>query len=159
MERKELFYDTVRVLQRAYFEGTLYHGHACACAVGNLIADKLKIRDRLKNPEYLKKKLAYCRDAYFVLNVAWYNVIPYEGVTVTCYSNATKHSVGLLDYTIAEIIKIEAAFESAAADKNQDIDGYKGLCNVLDALMQIHKFDEIIPKKDKIFNKKELVLI
>lgn len=39
MKNKEQFDNSIKVLVKAYLEGTLLHLEVCACAVGNLIAD------------------------------------------------------------------------------------------------------------------------
>ncbi len=125
MKNKEQFNNSIKVLVKAYFEGTLGHGKCCACAVGNLIASALgyKFNDRF----------LWTDDKEHVLSTGWYNMVLDNTETETGLKQI--NSTG---YSIAEIILIEKAFEADVITE-EDEDGYKGLCAVFDVLVKIHQ--------------------
>jgi len=112
MKNKEQFDNSIKVLVKAYLEGTLTHGDPCACAVGNLIGGR-----------------------------AWYDIISYiksgfDPLEVHNYDMAIAE-VNSTGYKLEKVVLIEKAFECANHDLDKD--GYKGLCAVFDVLVKIHQ--------------------
>lgn len=137
MKNKKLFDKTISILVNAYLKGTLYHSEVCACAVGNLIAS-------YNDYSILQGGLYKCliwenKDGEQVL-ADWYNDDePWETPQIKCTG-----------YTLQEITKIEYAFESFDWGKDDsDETGYKGLMNVVDALIEIHQGTEHHKKEAK----------
>lgn len=155
MKNKELFYKSVNILQKAYFNGTLEHSECTACAVGNLIqGNGYEFAYSLSDSKCPDNWLYFLRKEMRNFSVFPLGVDFVEG----------KKQLEVTGYEIKDLDRIEKAFESA--EKNIyhpiDKDGFKGLCAVLDVLMEIHEFnkEEIkLPDNTKIFNKEELVLI
>lgn len=160
MKNPELFYRSVNILQRAYFKGTLKHKSCLSCAVGNLVAgnlgfsviNNLRILVDPSDPGYKNA----------VLNAAW--TLPVLGANLIRTSDEdVAMAISATGYTVSELKRIEAAFENRDNKPKYDPDGYLGLCAVIDTLMEIHEFNEgeksLIPAKEKIFSKSELVLI
>jgi len=119
MKNKEQFDNSIKVLVKAYLEGTLTHTLACSCAVGNLISDSMHCE--ASNWFDIVFKINHKQDPLLLRN----------------YSLGIKE-INSTDYSIEEIILIEKAFESVVAVYD-DLDGYKGLCAVFDVLIDIHK--------------------
>lgn len=149
MNRPELFYKSVNILQKAYYNGTLEHGVCDACAVGNLISGN-----------------GYVFDDNDIFISSWVTKIDKE-IRKTVYKSpyilkeycdiTANKQISSTGYSLLECAKIENAFESM--DKDNDKDGFFGLCTVLDVLMEFHEFDKELPAKEKIFNKNELILL
>lgn len=162
MNRKELFYHSVNVLQKAYFNGTLEHQNCYACAVGNLVAAGMGIGFEACDQDSIAshtvvwegregKYYTYKQNSYLPNSPTWFNEIRSRVNESSQYK--------FTGYERRECFQIEETFESAECDP----DGFEGLCAVVDLLMQIHEFDkeekDAIPAKEKLFNKEELVLI
>lgn len=155
MKNKELFYKSVNILQKAYFNGTLSHGNPCGCAVGNLITGNncIMVDDTNSAFNSIVKDSPY----------NWINKLKstkesrpdgYDEETAIKQLEST-------GYSFTELLRIESSFEGIRKIIF-DEDGFKSLCAVLDVLMEIHEFnrEEIkLPDNTKIFNKEELVLI
>lgn len=157
MNRPELFYKSVNILQKAYFKGTLKHGDCRACAVGNLIAGNAGMENPICSLEWINKTGS---DPNYNAGgcESWYAATPngryFAGMRVSI------RQVELSGYDAYDLSEIERAFEGNKCDDN---DGFEGLCAVIDTLMEIHEFNSeeksSIPPKEKIFSKSELVLI
>ncbi len=111
IKNKEQFDNSIKVLVKAYLEGTLEHGVPCACAVGNLIGEGKR---------------------------AWYDIV--SRIKLNFDLPSATHDEGISEikstgYKVKEIVRIEKAFERVT----QDPDGYKGLCAVFDVLVKIHQ--------------------
>jgi len=120
MKNKRLFDKTISILINAYLKGTLYHSEGCACVIGNLVAfyNNYKIiTDERHSLWYTKEGLTISSD--------W----------VCLFEDRMPEQLKCIGYARPEIVKIEAAFES----KHDDTNGYKGLMNVVDALIEIHQ--------------------
>jgi len=146
MKNKEQFDNSIKVLVKAYLEGTLEHSEPCACAVGNLIADGM-------GHTIDQKKLEFDwvdKNGDSADYAGWYNNYESPDKEVLKEFNSTS-------YSIKEIIQIENAFEGVLEIKNGfgpiDTDGYRGLCAVFDVLVQIHKGSD----KQLELAKKELI--
>jgi len=118
MRNKKLFDKTINILVNAYLKGTLIHSFSCACAVGNLVA-------------------AY--NNYKVIKCGWENKEG-EAVLATWCGRIIDgrkriQELECTGYTVQEIVEIERAFERTFDDRS----GYKGLMNVVDALIEIHQ--------------------
>lgn len=153
MKNKELFYKSVNILQKAYFNGTLSHGDPCGCAVGNLV----KANNNVQKSKFLH--YSYRPDWWFGLIGKKFS----NDLNDVCTEEEGLKQINNIGYSLEEASRIEKAFEKKDDGFfNRDTDGYLGLCAVLDVLMEIHEFnkEEIkLPDNTKIFNKEELVLI
>ena len=179
MKNKELFYKSVGILQKAYFNNTLEHGNCYACAVGNLIADNCGYKfledSKYSNSAIWKRIRSGSHEDYDIYTGAgikyWdqdnkFNQcatirIKYEGEESNYLDNTLKQ-IKATGYSIKELDKIEKAFESTDTFNCKDPDGYLGLCKVLDVLMEIHEFnenDKELPERKEIFNKEKLCVI
>jgi hypothetical protein len=156
MKNRELFYESVNILQKAYYNGTLQHGNPCGCAVGNLVVSACGI------------KTSFTEDNRFNWNnkaPLWYERMMGVKQTLTIFEELGEKQINATGYSIEEIKKIEGAFEyphpSGKHNVKADKDGFNGLCNVLEALMEIHEFnkEDLLPEKEQIFNKEKLELI
>lgn len=125
------FHDTVAILVKAYFDGTLEHANCSACAVGNLIAAACGV------PRLFNEKMFDGRVRYFDIDESWYagegNLRMTSGATQTGYS-------------ILELTAIEHAFEGRdnfGADWSfgKDERQFKSLMAVVSVLASIHGVD------------------
>lgn len=106
--------ETADILIKAFIHGHLVHGEPCACAVGNLCAG----------------------------NPYWINVI--NGTHQQIYHKvAGKLIPEFIRYTPEELMRIEYEFEGRENHnghhlptlfKDNDIDGFEGLCRVFNVL-------------------------
>lgn len=142
MKNQELFDKTVSILVKAYQNETLTHTDACGCAVGNLVASSLnfKISDN-----------AWWNGKDMIIP-SWQEVfcscgLKHQDIDLDYYDGDAKREIDSTGYTWQELAKIEKAFESV--NVNFDVDGYKGLMKVIDALMLIHEANETEVKEAK----------
>ena len=163
MKNKELFYHSVNILQKAYYDNTLRHGDCQACAVGNLVAGNLGVKYNAEGCiDWDEPRKSIVR--------AWFQAINHGFISHNAlFIPIVKESIESTKYSPEELMRIEMAFEygykytedkgNIYATIGEDNDGYKGLCEVLDVLMEIHEFDAPELDKTKVFNKEELILI
>lgn len=152
MKNKELFYKNVNILQKAYYNGTLEHANCTACAVGNLLCANLGIKTISSKSKTLFDDFNLIKDKFPNSWSKFKKTSPFHIYDLHKTSE-------LIGYYPEEIIKIEESFENTYCQNDED--GYKGLCAVLDVLMEIHEFntEDTLPEKEVVFNKKELVLV
>lgn len=126
MNRPQRFKKSVEVLSEAYFNGTLKPGKPCACAVGNLVAAEIgadteenaeQWPDHSRGSDWYGAMLAYKKLTA--------NPDDYKGEITKC-----------LDYTNAEVVKIEDAFENSEGPL------INKLLGVLEVLFEIHKVED-----------------
>lgn len=134
MKNKEQFDWAVSVLVTAYLEGTLMHAACAACAVGNLIGDKMGTRPDMCNPNNNWENGCI---------PAW-SMVHSMGNFCNDWKEVSKglSEIALTGYTPEETCKIEGAFEGVCKWDNEDPDGYLGLLAVVDALIEIHEGTE-----------------
>lgn len=131
MYTKELFHETVAILVKAYFDGTLEHADCDRCAVGNIIAARA--------PELYEKDPG-----------AWYS--PMQG-----QESLARQQVIATGYSKEHVFKIESAFEQCDDiphgiswnDFTNDQWMFNGLMAVVDVLCEIHGMNEEEKKESK----------
>lgn len=148
-ERAVTFEDTVTLLTKSYHKGTLVKGCPAACGVGNIIANALGcdmvIHERagLHNGN-VNRYLQWKKDGNDK-RVYWHRAfMTVEGVQHHFGHNASailvKEQIIATGYTIAELARIEFAFESASPNFDDDAEAL-GLAAVIDVLADIHGID------------------
>lgn len=132
------FENSVNVLVKAYFDGTLEHGNCHACAVGNLVTQACGFT--YKKAYGVGVGLMGCnilwshRDSYYEPDdskLSWYAV-----VKVGKKSLEGLRQVEAVGYSIDELKRIEEAFESVDWLSNDRM--FDGLMAVVDVLADIH---------------------
>jgi len=161
-ERFRKAYDS---LVRAFFEGTLAKGTCIACACGNIIFDAvgepvtkqdLEIHILEENEHLVRHKLRRADEL-------WGNFREVSGSLNNMMYGArakTENMINVAGYTAKEFARIEQAFETNTSisyryyphRSQEDIleDQYRGLCAVVDVLMEL---DNINEKADEYKNK------
>jgi hypothetical protein len=134
MYTKEQFHETVGILVRAYMNDTLEHGNYCACAVGNLIAEKVGAT-LIYEPMKSGSKFSWSHPEFN--GYEWYCV------------NPTRKMITESGYKHSDLMRIEKAFEHA--EKPDDVSPndfmndkwmFNGLMAVVDILCEIHDMNE-----------------
>lgn len=131
MKKQELFYRTISILVKAYFDGYLEASDCAACACGNLVAancgykiigvNKYRGSDgELISPEWTKIR-KYCFDPTPMPDM---------------YVDEAKKQVDSTGYSIQQLIDIEQAFMNAHGNN------FEKLISVVDYLMIIHEANE-----------------
>lgn len=134
MLKPELYEKTVSILVQAYLNDTLEHSNCYACAVGNLIASA-----RGYGYTY-----ACGRNEWdSAEDVAWQQVFVTIGggsqnIYLSEFNGAAKKQILSTGYDLAQLAKIEFAFESAPRGSSSDEWMFNGLMAVIDILDQIH---------------------
>jgi hypothetical protein len=130
------FHETVDVLVKAYLNDTLYQGHPCGCAIGNLIAARNghKVLKEIYSPvSWVGSMVGSGFD--------WYEVL-YPGKICGSRGSVTVgiEQINSIGYSIPEVIIIEEAFESTRYSCSGGIDEsmFNGLMAVVDVLADIH---------------------
>lgn len=131
----ERFNRTVDILVKAYLNDTLQHDNPCGCAVGNMIMASCGIKFKHGHDWFGDKRITWL-DA----SPAWYKFID---------SPTGIDQVASTGYSIDEILAIEKAFESANTTPCSDQDGYRGLCAVVDVLIDIDGIDLSVAEESK----------
>ena len=141
----ERIQNAIDVFLDAINKGTLAKGTCCACAIGNLIADKInyQIKNLVHNPQ--------------APNGLWWKQ---EGFH-TGGINYESPLLEMLDFTIEEIVEIEKAFEDNTSRSYVDYnfcskekireDQIKGLKAVVEVMM---KFDDVKDDVNEVFTEK-----
>jgi len=137
MKNETLFNETIDILVKAYYNGTLEHTDCQACAVGNIV------RETYYNGE------EGCQD------MNWFGLRNSQiGEHPEYQSDRHLPEIESTGYTVEEISKIEAAFEfgytgelvddfmTIETSLMGDPDGFKGLMLVVDCLMKIHECED-----------------
>lgn len=119
------FTNAVDKLMSAFIMGTLKHGGACSCAVGNL-CDGDRIWRDFYNHESGKRKIA--KTGYSLMEI-------YE-----IEKSFEVRSCNLLDAD--KDIFIKKTFIMPFLNSLNDFDGFKGLCNVFDYMTSIEDWSE-----------------
>lgn len=141
MKNKKLFDETVDILVKAYMNETLVHSTCAACAVGNIIGQKLYGQSNIP--------LEALSDADHWGSV--FGTLKHGKIyRPSFYKERAKKQIDSTGYNLDELIKIEAAFESI---KSNDKDGYKGLMVVVDVLCEIHECEDIKEETKELFIK------
>lgn len=131
MEREELYNKTIDILVKAYKEGSLVHGDACACAVGNLV-------------------LANCKSLeFYPLSTKQYRPVWTNNILIKGYSVTGLEQIHSTGYSLEEIRFIEESFEECIRSTRSDYDkldltGQQGAFDVIDTLDKIHKNENIM---------------
>jgi hypothetical protein len=155
MNKPQLFHQTVDILVKAFFQGTLLAGKCSACAVGNLVAHYKGTKpnsnsyDRFEDcshPQWQsvflggRTRLSYQMLMEDTEQIPWrIDVRIPEGL----------EQIKSTGYTIDELMRIEFAFETetkrrfeSGRELSSDERHFAGLMGVLDVLCDIHKVDE-----------------
>ena len=133
MKNPELFNETISILVKAYFDGTLRHNDCAACAVGNMVAARnncvLELDDFI---------CAYDKSGNEFDNRLWFDLVHGLGFSGDSLKSA-QDQIQTTGYTLQEITDIELAFDYLGWNEENDTDGFKGLMNVVDTLQKIHE--------------------
>lgn len=138
------FDQTVSTLVKAFMNNTLEIGNYCACAIGNLIAEKVNAKIVLKPgwlPEYTGSRYEWDHPKF--TGEEWYATRPTIRSSV-CREIlvAGRKMIDLIGYTLEEIWLIEGAFEGCRyKHKDYEDQMFNGLMAVVDVLADIHKID------------------
>lgn len=143
MKNKELFDRTISILVKAYQNDTLEHHNCYACAVGNLMAENCGFR-------LIKTPFKFSEIYYTGYNgtLIYEPLLPIEQVLTYNLdrlesSDFINDIIKKVGYTLNELSSIEAAFEGGTYKRDDhDKDGFYGLMNVVDALMEIHEAEQ-----------------
>jgi len=139
MKNQQLFDKSVSILVNSYHKGTLQHGNACGCGIGNLIAGNLQIpiiensRFNIWRNDSRKYIWASGEPEWIYVHVIGIMKTP---------SEENGYQRGLIQiaatgYTPEESCSLEFAFERGCRGR-ADIDGFNGLMAMVDRLTQIH---------------------
>lgn len=144
----------MKALIGAFFEGTLAKGHCAACAVGNMIHYSHGVKPELIEHPRLKDGVTF-KTNYPTNSRSgeeWLNCSIEHDMKLIA-----KIQISPTEYSLSEILKIEAQFEKntqivhsymKAYTKEQIMeDQYKGLCAVVDVLCQLEGYDSEEYKK------------
>lgn len=135
--KKASFEKTVDILVRAYFEGTLEHGWCSACAVGNIVAESLGTKPQSRDNYF-------SNGAFASWSFVFYTGCQKQNFYPEAYHGNAKNQIDSTGYSLEELMKIEAAFESVTKEypinKNDSI-MFSGLMAVVDVLADIHQID------------------
>lgn len=143
-ERFKKSYDS---LVRAFFEGTLAKGTCVACACGNIIFDA--IGDPVtKEDVRLEMTMTSASPKVEYVGMVWSGKRVVDLSTFIFYALPQyENEVNAAGYTTAEFAQIENAFEASTVwpvlkykELTEDIileDQYRGLCAVVDVLMEL----------------------
>lgn len=152
MKNKEQFDWAIAVLVQAYMHDTLKKKKCNACAVGNLIA----ARNHYKQAGH--HWISEDATGYICIHPEWTSSVrSYTGAygvnKESDHFRQVESQIASIGYTVAEVARIEAAFEGWLIDTK--IPGYietiKGTCNedifdalmrVVDVLCEIHETDQ-----------------
>lgn len=132
MIKPELYKRTTDILYQAYFNDTLVHGCGCACAVGNIVAANMGFQLLGKG-----HALRWDREGLPIYD-HWNNVVNLGEIIGDVYAEADEQ-IRATGYEVADILRIEAAFESAHWWLRPEDRMFLGLSNVLDVLAEIHQ--------------------
>lgn len=133
--------NAINVFLDAINNGTLAKGTCCACAIGNLIADKINYKIEELDHDTSKP------------NGVWWDYV--------AGFNKKAEILNKLDFTINEVIEIEKAFENNtkinylsyynSSKKQIREDQINGLKAVIEVMMS---FDDVKEDVDAVFTKK-----
>lgn len=148
---KANFNDTVNILVKAYLNDTLAHGDCWACAVGNIVADKIGYKV-VKKQNHLScswvGKLGLTGfpewDNVFCTSMGEQDLFPEE------YYGRAKKQIDSTGYSWKQLARIEFAFESADQGNSSDEWMFSGLMAVVDVLAEIHNVDLIQRESAKL---------
>lgn len=155
IQRSERFTKAYNSLVRAFFEGTLTRGSCLGCACGNIIFDA--VGEHISPEDVaLDRKVLISEDEFalfLILRMCSYSLwAVYRTVTLDKKFFAHplpgwENRVNEAGYTTKEFAQIEMAFENACSigmsryslHSEQEIleDQYKGLCAVVDVLLEL----------------------
>ncbi len=153
MKNQELFDRTISILVKAYVNDTLRHYNCSACAVGNLVAANCGLS---YNQEF--KYVQEDQRPHF--ENGWAAVFATSGKNQRysperyVYVRNAKKQIDSTGYSFEQLAKIEYAFELAYFEDDTDEERFRGLMNVVDALMHIHEANnEEIQQAKSLFTK------
>ena len=132
MNRPELFTKTYNTLVTAWEKGDLKHGDCTGCAVGNICTG-----ERYWPFAFTTRQRATFHDQQ------WKR----EGFPESTFEHFAVYQIGETGYKIAELAKVEHAFEIAIARDYENLrhtsEGqYIGLCAVMEILWEIHEVED-----------------
>jgi hypothetical protein len=140
--RPEIYKRTVDILFDAYFNDTLQHSNCCACAVGNIVAARCGFKLQALPNSYGDRVVTW-GGAH---TPAWDDVfMTAYGKQFTWFDNYTDEAKTQIDSTgfiVAELAKIEYAFETANKGTSSEDWMFNGLVAVLEVLKEIHEVTE-----------------
>jgi hypothetical protein len=149
MKNEALYHKTVHILVQAYFNDTLEHGNCYACAVGNMIAGNCGLKLLDKRSEYNASVWTGIGYLYWdKKNKIEHNPVMLfdHGLYEKIENDEQEYSVKSTGYSLAELAKIEWAFEKVCYTdcgvvvySNSDELMFNGLMAVIDALDEIHE--------------------
>lgn len=147
MKNETLYFKTIDILVKAYFEETLFHGMCYACAVGNIVAGNCGLR--VEKFEWLTKE-------GISVTQHWSDVFHAESTTKQTrmpenYRGIAKLQIDSTGYTWEELALIEMAFESKYDPHViQEHNMFMGLMAVIEVLGQIHECDKETIEESKL---------
>jgi hypothetical protein len=145
----EKFNHSVGVLVKALFDDTLVHGNCFACAVGNLVAAACNFTFKPSSTRSKKIKWSHIpNDGYYEggSDNNWYEVV----VDKLTPNNNALLQIQSTGYTIAELERIENAFEGANHGQDDTEYMFNGLMAVVDVLADIHGVDLSVKESAKL---------
>lgn len=174
MIRENLYYHSLNVLIRAYFNNTLQAGSCSACAVGNLIANACGykvVESNIKiTPTKTKICLVWNNKNGKLIYPDWnrvfstrliFGIFPVQKYMFANYKIFQKE-IDSAGYTLKELMKIEFAFEKGYKKLFCSDRMFSGLCAVVKVLDEIHenKDNEITRTVYRhLYDKKELISV
>jgi hypothetical protein len=139
MKNPELYHKSLNVLVKAFINDTLEHGNCTACAVGNLVADALRI-DLKKEYTRFEGLGDPSRDLGL-----WYDALQQPKPT-----QKMLQQIKYTGYDIEELRKIEKAFESSDLGETEEDEMYNGLMAVVETLGEIHEVSKEQVQESKL---------
>lgn len=148
MTQREKFFETVGILVEAYMNGVLMHGNCAACAVGNIIAAKLRCKIAPFENAFGEEFYSWERGGQQLTPVWGLVFITGSDGPVQnpeAYIGNCKLQIDASGYSWQDLARIEVAFERAAHyDGNgkllnaPDEAMFDGLMAVTNVLAEIH---------------------
>lgn len=142
------FNYTVNVLVQAFLNDELEHKRCTACAVGNIVADALKVKPRRYENclTTIESNLLFTDGSYAVwpklFCTAGRQQRTYGGTELNDFSNQDAlDQIAKTGYSVDELAKIEFAFETAPTSPGKEVRMFEGLMAVVDVLAEIHEVD------------------
>ena len=137
--RKELYKKTVDILYYAYFNNTLRHSNCFACAVGNIIAANRGFTFTPSKPIGIRWADRHEASEW---HYVFCTTMGRQIIQTNNYKGKAKEQIDSTGYSLAELAKIEFAFETAEPGKNAEDRMFNGLVAVLDILKEIHQVSD-----------------
>lgn len=144
MTQREKFFETVGILVEAYLNGTLLHGDCAACAVGNIIAAKLKCKI-VPGINSFGDNINWWQRGEHEIKPLWPLVFVTDSHSnqirsPKSYMGHTKLQIDATGYSWQQLALIESAFERAAhtSCEGEEQAMFDGLMAVTNVLAEIH---------------------